>query len=91
MNTVQYTGHLANSGGLQGHSLGESYPWAVIGVQSSLDEKTKWKVQNLCTGEYHTYLFSDVRLAHELANAIKLVDKRSLNYLRETGSLKTAH
>ena len=29
---VSYTGHLPNSGGLQGHSIGASYPFTVVGV-----------------------------------------------------------
>lgn len=31
-NQVQYTGHGQNTGGLQGHSIGDEYPYMVAGV-----------------------------------------------------------
>lgn len=63
MSRVEYTGHGANTGGLQLHSMGDDYPFMVIGTQhrypaapqfSQCDE-TRYYVQNLVTGEryYH--------------------------------------
>lgn len=33
MSEMTYTGHGATTGGLQGHSVGDDYPYTVIGVQ----------------------------------------------------------
>ena len=41
---VGYTGHGANTGGLQGHSIGVNYPYTVIGVGSH------WAAMDLRTG-----------------------------------------
>jgi len=43
---VRYTGHGANTGGLQGHSVGADYPYMIIGVQDRLDAPTEWQVMD---------------------------------------------
>ena len=63
---AKYEGHLANSGGLQGHSVGDSYPFAVVGVvwadlderaaladQSSSDRATRYVVLDCSTGRIY--------------------------------------
>lgn len=67
MTQATYTGHLPNSGGLQGHSLGSDYPYMIIGVASSLDMPTRWKVMDSRTGntgvERPTYCEAEIDLA----------------------------
>lgn len=43
---VQYTGHGANTGGLQGHSIGPDYPYMIIGVADRLEAPTQWVVMD---------------------------------------------
>ena len=45
-NAVQYSGHGANSGGLQMHSIGDEYPRMVVGVNDG------WKSFNMNSGAY---------------------------------------
>ena len=45
-NEVRYTGHGANTGGLQGHSIGPDYPYLIIGVQDRLEAPTEWQVMD---------------------------------------------
>lgn len=40
-------GHLAASGGLRGHSIGDLYPWSVVGIGYE-----GWQAFNCETGEY---------------------------------------
>jgi hypothetical protein len=48
--SAQYTGHGANTGGLQGHSIGSEYPYMIVGVADSLDAPTEWQVMDSRTG-----------------------------------------
>lgn len=58
-NEVRYTGHGANTGGLQGHSVGEDYPYMIIGVQGRAEAPTEWQVMDSRTSarsaRYPTY------------------------------------
>lgn len=47
---VRYTGHGANTGGLQGHSVGADYPYMIIGVQDHFTAPTEWQVMDCRTG-----------------------------------------
>lgn len=68
MSQAQYTGHGANTGGLQAHSIGESYPYTVVGIDDpSRWDGTRWRVVNLVTGKTTDYDFLRVELAHEVA------------------------
>lgn len=51
---VQYTGHGANTGGLQRHSVGAEYPYTVMGVASRLEAPTEWVVVDTRTGNRST-------------------------------------
>jgi hypothetical protein len=48
---VQYTGH-AGKGGLQGHSLGDDYPFCIIGVsvEGHHAEKHRYQARHLTSG-----------------------------------------
>jgi hypothetical protein len=55
---IKYIGHRINSGGLQGHSIGDQYPLAVVGClvarlgdSESTSESTRYYVLNCATGE----------------------------------------
>lgn len=39
-------GHVGSQGGLRGHSVGETYPWSVVGFGDDT-----WQATNLITGE----------------------------------------
>ena len=43
---VRYTGHGANTGGLQGHSIGTEYPYIIIGVADSWHAPTEYQVMD---------------------------------------------
>lgn len=48
MSTANVTvtkGHLAASGGLRGHSIGDTYPWSVVGIGYD-----GWQAHNLESG-----------------------------------------
>lgn len=47
-NAMKYTGHGAKTGGLQGHSVGDLYPYTVIGVSKS--GALYWSVMDTRTG-----------------------------------------
>lgn len=73
-NEIKYTGHGVNTGGLQGHSIGEEYPRMVVGAEHG------WKALNLNTGVYgpvrETYAKAKADLTldalkHEVAARIK--------------------
>lgn len=64
---VEYTGHRADSGGLQGHSIGSAYPFTVIGVlwvdsadrvaladHSAAHRPTRYVVYDCSTGKTYT-------------------------------------
>ncbi|KVD50580.1 hypothetical protein [Burkholderia ubonensis] len=79
MSETKYTGHLPNSGGLQGHSIGDSYPFAVVGCQvlhlgdtERTSESTRYYVLCCVTGQIYarrengsTFLTSS--MAHRIA------------------------
>lgn len=56
---AQYTGHGANTGGLQGHSMGDEYPYLIIGVADRWEAPTEYSVMDTRTGNrsprYPTY------------------------------------
>lgn len=64
---ARYTGHGANTGGLQGHSVGSDYPYTIIGVADRLDAPTQWQVMDTRTGNRgtprRTYREADIDLA----------------------------
>lgn len=45
-NTVRYTGHGVNTGGLQAHSVGPEYPYTIIGVQRGAEGALRWAVMD---------------------------------------------
>lgn len=63
---VRYTGHGANTGGLQGHSVGSDYPYMIIGVQDRLEAPTEWQVMDSRTGNktprFPTYQRAQIEL-----------------------------
>lgn len=50
MSQVQYTGHGANTGGLQMHSVGDEYPYIIHGVADSWEQPTQYQVMDSRTG-----------------------------------------
>lgn len=65
---VQYTGHGANTGGLQGHSVGAEYPYTVVKVENG--DRKVWRIIDCRTGEtvddFASYPTNTIR---ELKNA----------------------
>lgn len=69
MQRAEYTGHGQNTGGLQMHSIGDDYPFMVVGTQHrypaapqfTQTKETRYYVQNLVTGEkfYHKDWFGN--------------------------------
>lgn len=49
-----YSGHGATTGGLQQHSIGDTYPWTVVARQ--LDGITEYAAFNCCTNETLAFL-----------------------------------
>jgi hypothetical protein len=75
--TSKYIGHLPNSGGLQGHSIGGTYP---IGVYAqNVNFVTKWGVMNFCTGEVLSFGFDKCSTAHSAARAHNAGFRNSAN------------
>jgi hypothetical protein len=50
MATAGYTGHGARTGGLQQHSIGNLYPYTIIGVTTHPYAPTQWQVMDCRTG-----------------------------------------
>ncbi len=48
-NSVRYTGHGANTGGLQAHSVGTDYPYMIVGIADRLEAPTEWQVMDCRT------------------------------------------
>lgn len=46
---VRYTGHGANTGGLQAHSIGTDYPYMIVGTQTGAHAPTEWQVMDCRT------------------------------------------
>ncbi len=63
---VQYTGHGAATGGLQGHSMGDEYPYLIIGVADRWEAPTEYSVMDTRTGNrsprYPTYMRAYIEL-----------------------------
>lgn len=81
-------GHRDDNGGLRGHSIGEAYPFAVVGgVRAEGDVAvTTWTVTNYATGEtFETYdgLPLDAKgceNAHNRATTLKRLSLRNPEY-----------
>ena len=65
MSDNQYKAHTAESGGLQGHSIGGTYPIGVFGKET--DHGTRYGVMNFATGEELSFGFSTCAAAHQQA------------------------
>ena len=65
-------GHSEWQGGLRGHSIGDDYPFSVVGI--GLDG---WRVQNLMTGEeFETYEGPGAcERAHDKAHELKVLSQ----------------
>lgn len=65
----------AGNGGLQRHSIGDTYPWCAVGTVNPNNGRTVWYVQNLVTG--HKRLrrdgnhFETTQAAHEVCRIMK--------------------
>lgn len=61
----EYTGHAGN-GGLQRHSIGDEYPYMVVGTQQNCKSPTKWYTMDLRTGARgilrHSYKEAEIDL-----------------------------
>lgn len=89
MNTMTsattYTGHGENTGGLQQHSMGDTYPLTVVGLDEydtylGIPTRTMWYLKNLATGKVlarrndyllRPLLLSDVHVAHNAAFVLR--------------------
>jgi len=47
---VSYSGHGARTGGLQAHSIGDEYPYIIMGVADRLEAPTEYQVMDSRTG-----------------------------------------
>ena len=88
MSAATYTGHLPNSGGLQGHSIGAEYPYIVEGVQQSADGPVRWRVLDSRNGQRYTLRPSYAGAQKEL-EALQRADRVNA-YLAEKGPIFTA-
>jgi len=63
---VQYTGHGAKTGGLQGHSVGDEYPYIIMGVADRWEAPTEYVVMDSRTGNrshrFPTYMRAYIEL-----------------------------
>lgn len=67
---AQYTGHGNNTGGLQAHSIGDGYPWIVVGGNAP-GGFTNWKVQHAFDEKLNVnHVFRDCENAHLLAEGL---------------------
>jgi hypothetical protein len=75
----------AGHSGLRGHSVGELYPWSIVGL-GNVGRKVRWQARNLITGE-----IGPIRFTQEMAeyDAKRRLAGRSVatRYSRETSSL----
>lgn len=71
--------HQANGSGLQQHSIGEDYPWTVVGT---IDEwgDTKYYVANLETNQRMEQEFFTCSLAHRYARELRY-DQKAFNLM----------
>lgn len=67
------SGHAGN-GGIQRHSLGEDYPWTVVGTIDEAGD-TRYYVQNLITGETYAkgWPLHSCSIAHATAHLLKVI------------------
>lgn len=75
--------HVANGGGLQEHSVGEDYPFTVVGTikwlgkSPHLEEVTQYYVLNVETGEEYRHAngtnYNTSATAHGVAAALKVI------------------
>lgn len=67
MSQAQYLGHGVGTGGLQRHSIGDEYPYTVMGVQSHANAPVRWKVLDTRTGnvsrEFATHKEASIEIA----------------------------
>lgn len=69
---VQYTGHGANTGGLQAHSIGDNYPFLIFGRQFDRS-RLLWGVLDTRDGTDHgTYI--DGKAAQAKVNQLQVAD-----------------
>lgn len=61
--------HQANGSGLQQHSIGEDYPWTVVGTIDAFGD-TKWYSVNLETNQRTKFEFYNSFLAHKWAQQL---------------------
>lgn len=63
---VAYTGHGAKTGGLQGHSVGEEYPYIIMGIADRWEAPTEYVVMDSRTGNrsprFPTYMRAYIEL-----------------------------
>ena len=64
---VRYTGHGANTGGLQCHSVGPDYPYMIVGVQERLTAPTRWRVMDTRTSKMSNSFSTMARAVIEMA------------------------
>lgn len=74
-NNLEYTGHGINTGGLQEHSIGDDYPFTVIGTQLDCNSPTVYYVANLNTGWKDSRFFDNSKLAHIECSRIAQLSK----------------
>ncbi|NUX98756.1 hypothetical protein [Paraburkholderia youngii] len=78
-NPCSYEGHRVNSGGLQGHSIGDAYPFAVVGCmvvelgdRECTSQATRYYVLDCSTGQRYVKrnsgrTFASSEFAHRAA------------------------
>jgi hypothetical protein len=65
-----YSGHGENTGGLQEHSIGGTYPYVVVGTQSSLDGPLGWYVRD-SRNDRRSQTVYDQNVALEIVKILK--------------------
>lgn len=66
----------ASNGGLQQHSIGDDYPFAVVGTIRN--ELTHYFVKNLVTGETDGLFYLSSEAAHAMAHDYKAAERLHL-------------
>ena len=67
-NATRYTGHGANTGGLQGHSIGGTYPIGTFAQETP--NGTRYGVMNFASGTVLAQGFTSSALSHAWARQI---------------------
>ena len=65
---VAYTGHGAATGGLQGHSVGNDYPYMIVGVQDRAEAPTRYRVMDTRTSKMSDSYPTQQRAIIEMAS-----------------------